>query len=191
MGHLRRTKVIKWVLAAVSIAAVAGVGGIFYFVRTVSEAPERLLTAIPENTEIALDNIEHTATSEGRTQWHLKAEKARITEGKRQLILTRPTVVFYPKRGQAVTLSAEQGVLELPSNDIAMSGTVVVSNPDYRLATEALRYFHTDRVLESDRPVVIDGRWAELTARSMRVDLEAGTIVFDGDVKGWLALDLT
>ena len=50
---------------------------------------------------------------------------------------------------------------------------------------------NADRVLESDQPVVIDGRWAELTARSMRVDLEAGTAVFDGNVKGWLDRDLS
>jgi LPS export ABC transporter protein LptC len=189
MGRARNTRILKWLLAAVAVITVTGVGGMFYLVRTVRENPEQILSVLPDDTEISLDNIEHTATSEGRTQWRLQAESARLTEGKRQLRLTRPTVVFYPDNGEAITLSAEEGTLALSSNDIAMSGNVVVSNPDYRLATDNLRYTHTDKVLASDHQVVIEGRWAELTAQTMRVNVESGTAVFDGNVKGWLARD--
>ena len=191
MASGRRTGIIKGVLAAVVVLTVVGVGGLFYRVRNATDKPAQLLSAIPENTEIALSNIEHTATSNGRSQWRLTAEQARLTEGKRQLLLTRPSVVFFMEDGREVMLTADQGVLDTQSNDIAVDGHVVVSNRDYRLATEKLRYSHGDRLLMSDAPVAIDSRWAALTAQAMRVDMNSGTAVFDGNVKGWLARDLS
>ncbi|MFH1980286.1 MAG: LPS export ABC transporter periplasmic protein LptC [Pseudomonadota bacterium] len=187
----RRTGIIKGVLAAVVVLTVLGVGSIFYRVRNATDMPAQLLSAIPENTEVTLTNIEHTATSDGRTQWRLTAEKALLTDGKQQLLLTRPSVVFFTEDGREITMTGERGTLVTQSNDIAVEGHVVVSNRDYRLVTEALRYSHGDRVLTSDLPVSIEGRWVSLTAQSMRVDLNASTAVFEGTVKGWLARDIS
>lgn len=184
-------RIVKWLLAVIVVAVVAAVGGMFYLTRTVDDAPGKLLSAVSENTDIALDNISHTAASEGRTQWRLTAEKARVTDGKQQIQLTRPAVIFYLEDGGEVRLTADRGVLETRSNDIAVSGNVVVTNRDYRLTTEALQYTHDSRVLAADRPVAIEARWAALTAQHMRVDLDAGTADFDGNVKGWLTRDLS
>lgn len=191
MASDKRKRVIKWVLTAVAVATVAGVGGMFSLERMGGESPQKLISMIPDDTDVALDRIEHTASADGRTQWRLTAEKARLTAGKGQLLLTRPAVVFFLDDGRKVTLTADRGVLETRSNDIAVDGNVVVSNRDYRLVTETLRYRHVERVLVGDQPVAIDGRWAELTANAMRVDLDAGTAVFNGSVKGWVARDLS
>jgi len=191
MSKAVRTRVVTGMLAAVVIAVVAGVSGTFYLSRKAADTPEAILAVIPDNTEVSLENIAHTASSDGRTQWRLTAEKARLTQGKRRLLLTRPAVVFYLEDGREVTLTADRGVLETGSNDIAVDGNVVISNRDYRLATEALRYTHGSRVLSTDRPVAIDGPWAALRALTMRVDLEADTAVFGGGVKGWLERDLS
>lgn len=187
----KRRRIIKWALTTVAVITVAGVGGMFSLVRMSDESPQKLISMIPDDTDVALDNIEHTASIDGKTQWRLTAVKARLTEGKRQLLLTRPAVVFFLDDGREVTLTADRGVLETQSNDIAVDGNVVVSNRDYRLIAETLRYRHTEQVLVSDKPVIIEGQWAALRANTMRVDLNADTAVFNGSVKGWVARELT
>jgi LPS export ABC transporter protein LptC len=179
-----RTRLITTLLAAVVVIAVGSIVTVFYRVRQAEDLPEKLMAVIPENTEIALGSLEHTATRGGKTQWRLKAETARVMDGKTTLMLTNPQVVFYMDDGREVVLTADQGILETRSNNIAATGNVVINNRDYSMKTEALRYSHDERKLTSDRRVFITGAWADLSADRMHLDLNADTVEFTGRVEG-------
>ena len=191
MKPFNRTTLLKYVLTAIVVVTVGSIITIFYRVRQIQESPAQLLSAIPDNTEIALGSLEHTATQDGKTQWRLKAETARLMDGKTKLMLTNPHVVFYLDDGKEVVMTADQGILETPSNNIAATGNVVINNRDYYMKTEALRYSHEERKLTSDRRVHITGSWAELSADRMDLDLNTDAVEFSGHVQGAFTRGIT
>ncbi|NIW00262.1 LPS export ABC transporter periplasmic protein LptC, partial [Candidatus Saccharibacteria bacterium] len=73
-------------------------------------------------------------------------------------------VTFFLDDASEITLTADKGILNTDSNDIEVSGNVVVINREYKLLTEELNYAHDKRVLYSTAPVTISGPEAHLAA---------------------------
>jgi LPS export ABC transporter protein LptC len=73
--------------------------------------------------------------------------------------------------------------LKTDTNDIAVSGNVVLNNKEYKLLTEKLNYAHDRRVLYSGAPVIITGASSRLSADSISLDLNTKKITMDGSVE--------
>ena len=73
------SKIIKRGLLVVMLLGVAGVVGTFVTYRKSFDNPEKLSALLPENTQVSMQSFEHTATRDGKTQWHLEAESASLT----------------------------------------------------------------------------------------------------------------
>ena len=98
-----------------------------------------------------------------------------------------PVFIFFLKDNSEVTLSADRGILKTESNDIAVSGNVVLDNKEYKLLTEKLNYTHARRVLYSSAPVIISGTSAQLAADSISFDLNSNKITMEGSVEATIA----
>ena len=86
------SKVIKRVLLAVMLLGFAGVVVTFITYRKSFDDPEKLVELLPDNTQVSMQAFEHTATRDGKTQWHLEAESASLS-GQKKLVLKTPAVV--------------------------------------------------------------------------------------------------
>ena len=99
------------------------------------------------------------------------------------MILKDLKVVFFLKDNSEINLKADQGVLKIDSNDIEVSGNVVLKNQEYNLVTEKLAYAHDQRLLHSNTPATIFSRSTQLTADSMALDLNAKKLTLEGRVE--------
>ena len=99
------------------------------------------------------------------------------------MVLKDLLVTFYLKDNSEVTLTADRGVLNTESNDIEVSGNVVVKNNQYRMLTESLSYIHDKRVLYSKSPVTIAGTSARLAANRLSMDLNSKKLTLEGSVE--------
>lgn len=147
-------------------------------------------TPLPSPKEIATDalmtliGVHQTATKEGKVQWELDADSARLETENGRMILTGPKVDFLMEDGSKVHLTALKGVLDTRTNDMAARGQVHVRNEHYELETEHLKYEHQARVLNSKSPVRITGPAFDLRADRMTYNLEESRAYFDGRVEG-------
>ena len=103
--------------------------------------------------------------------------------------LNRPT--FFTRDDQKVYLTARHGTVMTDSHDMEAHGNVVIYNDTYRLETEKMTYSHGSRVITSDDPVKIDGQAGDLTADSLRMDLNTNRLVMRGHVRGTLVSNQT
>lgn len=133
-----------------------------------------------------LDRIHQTATRDGRTEWSLDAESAQYLQNQRKVLLSDLSVTFFLKDGGKVFLTAERGEVATDTNDMQAEGDVVIRNDIYRLETRKVEYRHGPRVIESQTPVKITGRSAELAADGLVFDLNANQLTMDGHVQGRL-----
>ena len=180
-----RRKTFKHLLIGVIVVIALGVVGVFIAYRKIMENPvAAIVNMVPEGEEIVLGKVQHTATRDGRTEWELEAASAEIKEAEKQMILKDLKVVFYLKDNRKVHLRADTGVQQTETNNIEVSGQVVVKDEQYQLNTEQLYYDHKTHRLSSTLPVEITGRKGTLMANSMEYDIDSDKTLFEGNVKG-------
>ncbi len=177
------SKIVKRVLLAIMLLGVTGVVATFVTYRKSFDNPEKLSSMLPENTQVSMHAFEHTATRDGRTQWHLEAESASLT-GQKKLVLKPIAVGIYSENGRKIYLTAKNGVLNQKTNNITMSGNVVARTDGYRFEADSAVYDHNRRFLNSKTPVRIISKQGELVADTMAYDLETNQATFNGNVKG-------
>ena len=186
MSENRQTKIqrVKWAILFVMLLAVGGIVGVYLGYRQMIHAPIDLLESVPEGTSLSIRNLRHTAIREGITEWQLVAETAQFDQGKKTAALEALSVTFFVSDGDRVLLTADHGKLKTDTNDIELSGNIVVKKGPFRLTTERLDYGHAQRVITSRAPVELAGKSITLLADSMTYNLNTRKARFRGHVNG-------
>lgn len=141
-------------------------------------------TDVPPGASMALSNVRQTSIKDGVKEWHLDAASATLLEAEHKMVLNEPRVEFFMQNGETLTLTAQEGVLDTESNDIQVSGNVIVHHQSYTLTGEAFAYTHANQHLVSQAPVEINSDRMDLSAARMTVDLKTQQTEFAGNVKG-------
>ena len=171
------------ILLIVILLAIGTVVAVFIGYRTVSNAPEMLLSSIKDGANLSLGKIRQTATRDGKKEWSLEAGSAHYMENEKKAVLKDLFITYFLEGDRKAYLNADQGILNTDTNDIEFSGNVEIRNEEYRLKTEQLNYEHKRRFIFTNNRVNISGDTAELSADSATYDLEADKIVLTGNVE--------
>lgn len=185
----KKPQKIKLFLLAVILIAFGFVLWVYIGFRQDSKIPQQIPAAIEQDATMSIGKIHQTATRKGRKEWSLEASSGHYIDKTNQMLLKDLTVTFYLKDNSEVTLTADQGILKTDSNDIEVSGNVVLRNNEYKLRTENLNYLHDRRVLYSRAPVIISGSSADLAADSISFDLNSKKLILEGSVEATIAKD--
>ena len=87
-------------------------------------------------------------------------------------------------------MSADSGAWHTESNDLDVTGHIMIKNKKYVLQTEKLKYIHERRILTTLTPVTITGEVLKTTADKMIYNLDKGLIYLDGNVTGMIGEDI-
>ena len=180
----KKSRKLKFFLISIIVIIIGIIIAVFSTYRSILDKNERLKSAVQSAAKMSIGKVHHTATRDGVREWSLDASAARLDDEKRELILDDLSVVFYMKDGKEVNLTAENGLLHTDSNDIEVTGNVVVRNNNYILKSEKLNYKHNRRILFSNVPVEITSDSERLVADSILFDLNTKKAVLEGNVKG-------
>ena len=183
----KKPKKIKILLLATILITIGGVIGIYIGFRQDPKIAESVPESIEPDATLSIGKIHQTATRKGKKEWSLEASSAHYIDKTSQMVLKDLSVIFFLKDNSEVTLTADRGILKTESNDIAVSGNVVLNNKEYKLLTEKLNYAHERRVLYSSAPVIITGTSSQLAADSISFDLNSNKITMEGSVEAAIA----
>ncbi len=183
----KKPKKIKIFLLATILITIGGVIGVYIGFRQDSKISESVPESVEPDATLSVGKIQQTATRKGKKEWSLEANSAYYIQKMNQMVLKDLTVTFFLKDNSEVTLVADQGILKTDSNDIEVSGNVMVNNHEYRLLTEKLSYAHNRRVLYSSVPVTIFGTSTRVVADSISFDLNSKKLTLEGSVEATIA----
>ena len=181
-SRLKKTKKLSIFLLIIILSAVGMIVSVFIGYRQISTAPELLLTSIKEGANLSLGKIRQTATRDGIKEWSLEADSANYMEAENKVDLKKLAVIYFLEDNREVYLEADQGILQTDTNDIEVSGNVVIRNDEYQMKTEHLNYDHGQRIIICDQSIRIWGQDGEIKAESAEYDLNADKIVLKGNV---------
>jgi len=177
-------KKLTLILAGVIVLVVAGISVVFINYRKMLTRGEAHLAKLSEDVSISIGTVHHTSTRDGVTEWQIDAKSAEFIPGRQEVLFKDLSAVFFAENDRKVTLVADQGILNRDTNDIEVTGNVLVIDEMFRLKTNHLSYEHQSRIMTSSVHVkVISDSW-DLEADSMRLDLNTRATRFEGKVKG-------
>ena len=179
----KKPKKIKIFLLATIFIALGGVIGIYIGFQQDSKVSESSPESVEPDATFSIGRIHQTATRKGNKEWSLEASSGHYVDKTSQMILKDLMVTFFLNDKSEIILAADKGILNTDSNDIEVSGNVVVKNKEYKLLTERLNYAHNKRVLYSTTPVTISGPSARLTADTISFDLNTKKVILEGSVE--------
>jgi LPS export ABC transporter protein LptC len=134
--------------------------------------------------DATLGKIEQVSTKNGRTEWRLTADSAEMMDVANRLKLNNIFATFYLESGEEVNLTAKTGLVDTATNDIEVTGNVVIETDLYQMTTEQLAYNDQSRLLTSNAPVNLTDGASALAADGMQYDLGKNRAVFTGNVAG-------
>ena len=179
----KKPKKLKIFLLATIFITLGGVIWIYIVFQQDSTVSEPIPQSVEPDATLSIGKIHHTATRKGKKEWSLEAGSANYIGKTSQMVLKDLTVRFFIEDTGEITLTADKGILNTDSNDIEVSGNVVVINKQYKLLTEKLNYANDKRVLYSTAPVTISGPAVHLTADTLSFDLNTQKVTLEGSVE--------
>ncbi len=180
---------MRFIVLTVILVTVGTVVSVFIGYQRVSNVPDLLLDSIKDGANLSLGKIKQTATRDGIKEWSLEAGSALYIENEKKAVFKNLFITYFLKDQGEVYLEAEQGILQTDTNDIEFSGNVVIRNESYQLKTSRLTYEHERRLIISNDPVNISGDDVELSAATLKYDLDANKIVLTGNVEAAISRD--
>lgn len=186
-----KNKRLKFFLVIIILISLGAISAVFIGYRLILNKEGKFISSLNTKASISISKVYQTATRDGIKEWSLEAKSAYYIDATKQANLRDVIVTFFLKDEGKVYLTADQGILKTDSNDIEVTGDVVVQNETYRLRTKKLNYEHTKRIIFSKVPVEIVGDSLNLTADSMSFDLNTNSILFEGRIKGRFSETIT
>ncbi len=176
----------KWtlILAGIILLVVSGISAVFISYRKTMNRGEAQLTQLSEDVSIAIGTVHHTSTRDGVTEWEIDAKSAEYIPEKEEVLFKDLSAVFYVGEDRKMTLVADQGRLKKDTNDIEVTGNVLIIDEMFQLKTSRLVYEHHNRVMTSSARVEVKSHSWDLEADSMRLELTTRKTRFEGKVKG-------
>jgi len=180
----RRSRIAKWALPALAGVILALLAVLWWGGRSPAPPEEAPVPASGDTATVSMEGLRHVATRNGRTEWELEADAADFAETLKQVRLKNVRVLIHLETGDRLRLKADGGLLRTDSNDMEVSGNVVVEAEESRLTTDRLLYEHEGRRIFAPAAVLIAGAAFSLEAGSLRMDLDTRRIVLENRVTG-------
>lgn len=178
MLNVRRVLALVILLAVVLLLLVVW--------RHIRQMPlQEILKALPQDIDLALDNLNYTETQDGRKRWTLVAERAEYLRSSNLVRLNPVQLTFYQAGAFGdLTLTAKHGELQEDTRQVDIWGDVVIiGEGGERLQTESLRYDDQRRLLTTAAPIHYQAPRMELTGVGLLVDLEKNTLLVEKAVR--------
>lgn len=175
---------VRRILALVILCAVVLLSLVVW--RHVRQMPaQEILDSLPQDIDLALDNLHYTETQDGRKRWVLVADRAEYLRSSNLVRLAPVQLTFYDAGAFGdLTLTADHGELQEDTRQVDIWGDVVVVGAGgERLQTQSLRYLEQQRLLSTTEPIHYQATRLELTGVGLSIDLEKSTLLVEKDVR--------
>jgi LPS export ABC transporter protein LptC len=155
---------------------VLGIVAIFLWYRTAQKRAETLLTPLPKDGNMVLNDIHHESTKHGVKEWAIDAGRAVYLNAENKVLFDNISTTFFLKDGETVLLTGRRGVLNTETQDMEITGNVVARGKGYEVSTEALSYLHQERIIYSTAPFSLLGGTIRLAGHGLQFDFTSGKL---------------
>jgi LPS export ABC transporter protein LptC len=181
MNRRKTLFIVVFLVVAVS-AAVIGIIGMW------REPGKALLKVMSDRVDLQVRDVHYTEVGDSGMKWDIRADTARYQKKENLAVFDKLVVKLVMKDGKTFVMTGDHGRLNTESRDMEIEGNVgIVSENGDRFATDRLRYRNADKVIETDRPVVMENETVRVSGVGMIVSLEGKKVSILSQVQARMA----
>jgi lipopolysaccharide export system protein LptC len=186
-AKMSKVKTKRWYFIAAGLAAIVigawALGG--------GERPSTEPVALPDPIEPGafgkISDFELTRTVEGQKQFEMTAKVATYFDQKNLAEFSEANITFFPVGGGEMDMTAGRGIVKTDSQDIEVTGEVVIRSSDgYRLTAPKLVYAAENQEISTDQTVELVSRTIGLVGKGLKLSLTGQTLKLEDGVKATL-----
>jgi LPS export ABC transporter protein LptC len=138
-----------------------------------------------ERADAKISEFTFTQSKGDTVEWQVQAKQARLFEREKRALLNEVDITFYGQNGKEMTLSGEEGTLDIATKNLMLANQtkplVVETRSGYTIYTNHLGWKDEAKEIHTDDPVRIVGHGLEVTGRGLlgRVAMEEFEILED------------
>ena len=181
MFNLRRLLALLIIISVIALTTVI-------YRHLQQQSPEEILSMLPENIDLALDDLHYTQSEDGQRRWTLDADKAEYQRDSSLATLDAVKLLFYDTGEFGnLTLQADQGELAQETSQVDVWGNVILTaERGDQLFTERLHYDDKVRQLSTADSFRFLSSQLELTGIGLQIDIDQGRMMVKDKV--WMLL---
>lgn len=147
--------------------------------------PEQLVEMLPDNVDVALDNVDYTETRGDRRFWRLQADSVAHEAQRQEARLENVRMTFYDQgKFGDIKLTARSGKWFSETGNIDLAGDVVVkSDQGLALYCQELSYDNKTELIASESLVRLVSKDMETKGRGLKVFLPEQRMLVLGPVQ--------
>ena len=177
----------RTLLIATLFVAILSVG-VAYVIGMRKEPGKALLKIMSDRVDLQVRNVHYTDVGDSGMKWEITADAARYQKKDNLALFDKLAVKLILKDGMTFMMTGDHGRVDTESREMEIEGNVViVSENGDRFATDRLRYRNADKVIETDRPVVMENETIRVSGVGMVVSLEEKKVSILSQVRARLA----
>ncbi|MEK6678226.1 MAG: LPS export ABC transporter periplasmic protein LptC, partial [Nitrospirota bacterium] len=120
------------------------------------------------------DNFHFTQAGKGKTDWEVKAVRAKLFKKENKAVLEDVVAVFTTSQGIRLELKGDEGLFNTESHDIYIrkrnNDIKIISSNGYTMTTDSLSWDNKKRVVATDDAVSIEGKEIRLKGKGLRIN---------------------
>lgn len=178
------SKKVKYSITILIIALIGIVLTVFIRNRIYINSIQKPLPPQQTAATLSIQNFRHTATQDGRKEWSIEADSANLFSTQNIAKLSNISALFFLKNDETISLTADSGLLHIDTNNLDISGHIIIKFSGYVMTTENLNYMYKSHIINIDTPMMITGKSIMFKANTMSYNLITDTIKCSGNVEG-------
>ncbi|SEA25374.1 LPS export ABC transporter protein LptC [Desulfuromusa kysingii] len=181
MFNLRRLLALIIMVSVIALTAVI-------YRHLQQQSPREILEMLPDDIDLALEDLHYTQNEEGHRRWTLDANKAEYQRGNSLAKLDAVKLWFYSTEESGdISLRADQGQLAQDTGQVDVWGNVILETTrGEQLFTERLHYDDQARQLSTEEPIRFVSPQMELKGVGLQVDIGLSRMLVKDNV--WMKL---
>jgi len=179
-------RIVRRTLLTLSIFLSAFLGYLLFVNADSAPTTQPATLGSIERADAKISEFIFTQTKGDIVEWQVQAKQARLFEREKQARLTGVDITFYGEKGTELTLSGEEGTLDIATKDLVLANQteplVVETRSGYTIYTNHLAWKDETKEIRTDDPVRIVGHGIEVTGRGLLGRMAAQEFEILGDV---------
>ncbi len=127
-----------------------------------------------KDADMTMDNFHFTQAGQGKSDWEVKAVRAKLFKKENKAVLEDVVAVFTTSQGVRLELKGDEGLFNTESHDIYIrkrnNDIKIISSNGYTMTTDSLSWDNKKRVVATDDAVLIEGKEIKLKGKGLRIN---------------------
>lgn len=179
-------RIARRTLLTLSLFLSAFLGYLLFMNADSASTTQPAPSGVIEQADAKISEFIFTQSKGDTVEWKVQAKQARLFEREKRAVLTGVDITFYDEMGKELTLSGEEGTLDIATKNLALANQVqpliVETRSGYTIYTNHLAWTDETKEIHTDDPVRIVGPGIEVTGHGLLGRMAAGEFEILGDV---------